>query len=99
MTDSETGAEELLREGLSQADGPSETGLEPRRKAGGAWRRGGVAQHRSSDACVTEVGRARPDSDPREVIPLPPASGNYAAGFSAADSIGTMAASCALSFS
>ena len=25
----------------------------PRRKAGGAWRRGGVAQNRSSDLCVT----------------------------------------------
>ena len=30
-----------------------ETGVGPRRKAGAAWLRGGVAQNRSSDLCVT----------------------------------------------
>jgi|GEM_PF-2063165 len=32
-----------------------ETGMGPRRKAGAAWLRGGVAQNRSSDLCVTDV--------------------------------------------
>jgi hypothetical protein len=34
--------------------GWGETGVGPRRKAAAAWLRGGVAQNRTSDLCVTD---------------------------------------------
>jgi len=39
---------------IAKSHGMGEIGVGPNRKAGAAWLRGGVAQNRSSDLCVTE---------------------------------------------